>query len=330
MEKGFKIRESVADDDDKIISLVKLCLGDKSIRSVNFWNWKHTKNPYGKSYILLAFDEDKLIGLRTFMKWEWQINNKTYKCVRAVDAATHPDYRRKGLFSLLTESVLDIMKKEGVDFVFNTPNSKSLAGNLKMGWKELGKSNLFVKIGNPFEILYNRIFKKKFDTKNIAIQHRLTEEANILKVMSFFDNQLMANENNLAKPVNLDYFLWRYKDVPVYQYGCYTSDSFILFFRLLKKGRINELRICDLIINKTKNKIEFKKAINQLLKSYRADLATLTVEGNLELETIAKRNGFMNYGNKGLTVVLKTVNQDIDSFLDRKKWAWTSGDLELF
>jgi GNAT superfamily N-acetyltransferase len=73
----------------------------------------------------------------------------TINAVRAVDTATHPDWQGRGIFSRLTLGALDDLRDDGVDCVFNTPNDKSRPGYLKMGWQQVGKVPVSVRLTGP-------------------------------------------------------------------------------------------------------------------------------------------------------------------------------------
>ena len=63
-------------------------------------------------------------------------NGITFRCVRAVDTATHPDFQRRGIFRLLTRPGSKWRAEQGLDLIFNSPNEKSGAGYLTMGWQK--------------------------------------------------------------------------------------------------------------------------------------------------------------------------------------------------
>jgi GNAT superfamily N-acetyltransferase len=50
-----------------------------------------------------------------------------------------PDYQGRGIFTRLTLHAIDELAREGVAFVFNTPNDQSRPGYLKMGWEVVGQ-----------------------------------------------------------------------------------------------------------------------------------------------------------------------------------------------
>ena len=65
--------------------------------------------------------------------------------VRAVDTATDPGWRRRGLFSELTRQLVEEVRRDGTAFVFNTPGASSRPGYLKLGWQEVGRLPLLVR-----------------------------------------------------------------------------------------------------------------------------------------------------------------------------------------
>jgi GNAT superfamily N-acetyltransferase len=104
------------------------------------FNWKHCQNPFGESPAWVALHEGRVVGFRTFMRWEFlDDNGHVITAVRAVDTATDPDYRGLGVFRELTMLGVDELTTGGFGFVFNTPNDQSLPGYLKMGWQVVGR-----------------------------------------------------------------------------------------------------------------------------------------------------------------------------------------------
>src|SRR5690606_36953423 len=96
-----------------------------------------------------AVTENKIIGIRAFMRWRWQLGKETFSALRAVDTATHPDYRGRGIFKRLTLQAVGIATEDQDHLIFNTPNSQSLPGYLKMGWQEVAKLNIRLRPVNP-------------------------------------------------------------------------------------------------------------------------------------------------------------------------------------
>src|SRR5688572_28823803 len=156
------IRGATQMDEPAIIELLKRSLGESLIPiSEKFWNWKHNQNPFGSSYVLLAEENDQIIGVRAFMKWKWRWKGELYSAIRAVDTSTHPDHQGKGIFKKLTLHQLEICKQKGEHFVFNTPNNDSRPGYIKMGWVQQGKMPLKIKLLRPLNLAFNKVLNKE-------------------------------------------------------------------------------------------------------------------------------------------------------------------------
>jgi hypothetical protein len=73
------------------------------------------------------------------MRWDLHTaDGRVVRCARPVDTATHPDFERRGVFRALTNEAIDQARDQGIELIFNTPNAKSGAGYLSMGWGEVG------------------------------------------------------------------------------------------------------------------------------------------------------------------------------------------------
>jgi len=125
----------------QVLELLKASLGESASlrRTPDLFSWKHLDNPFGRSIMIVAHDRGTITGFRAFMRWDLvTVNGDRVRCVRAVDTATHPDYRRRGIFRTLTLAAVEVAEGEGIDMIFNTPNPRSGAGYASMGWTEVG------------------------------------------------------------------------------------------------------------------------------------------------------------------------------------------------
>ena len=142
------IRAFEEQDLPAVLETMRLALGETAIlkRTRDLFVWKHFLNPFGRSIMLVADAGGVIAGLRAFMRWKLVTSGgETLRCVRAVDTATHPGFRRRGIFRKLTLSALDAARDDDVDLVFNTPNPKSGAGYRSMGWVDVGKIGVMVR-----------------------------------------------------------------------------------------------------------------------------------------------------------------------------------------
>ena len=147
---GLEVRPATGSDREEVLALLGRSLGsDGDPRYPALFAWKHDENVFGPSPMWVATEAGRVIAFRAFMRWEFERGGRVLRAVRAVDTATDPDYQGKGLFTRLTMLGLDEMRADGVDFVFNTPNSQSRPGYLKMGWREVGNVPAAVRFTGP-------------------------------------------------------------------------------------------------------------------------------------------------------------------------------------
>ena len=142
------VRRATTDDRPAILDLLADSLGwDRDDAFAEFFDWKHTQNPFGVSPAWIAVADGRTVGFRTFLRWEFEHpDGRLRHAVRAVDTATASDYQGRGVFRSLTMTAVEELTRESVDFVFNTPNDNSRPGYLRMGWTTVGRLPLVVRV----------------------------------------------------------------------------------------------------------------------------------------------------------------------------------------
>ncbi|WP_051931129.1 GNAT family N-acetyltransferase [Gillisia sp. Hel_I_29] len=311
------IREGTSSDTKEIISVLKASLGESKLpKTEEIWQFKHFDNPFGKSLILLAEEDDKIVGVRAFMRWQWQMGNKVFSAYRAVDTATHPNYQGKGIFKNLTLRALEIAKENGDHFIFNTPNSQSLPGYIKMDWKKVNKLKVHLAPVNPINFI-----RSKKDHQYVIQKNR--NESSFDELVRNF-NAINASRPELFSVKSSEYLAWRYENNPLQKYDVRSDDDFYLATYIKKHKKFNELRIVEQIYIDKKG-----------LKKLNDEIKLLTKNLNVHVITNSKKlpNILQLSGNLGPILTLRNLNFDIDmndELLDLKNWNYTIGDLELF
>lgn len=308
-------------EEKEIVELLKLSLGESLLpKSEAFWKWKHQQNPFGASKVLLAREEGQLIGLRAFMQWQWQNEQHTLRAVRAVDTATHPSFQGKGIFRKLTMQAVEECKAEGIHLVFNSPNPKSMAGYLTMGWKTVGKMPLCISVGSLLPRKADASFEKAFYER-----YHCKEAVNKLK--ENWHEQLKGGV--FRSPLNRNIVKWRYADCPVVQYGSIiSSGEFGFIFRLKPLNRFYELRICEAWLEDDKAAVKAAKAYARLRSAIRPAAVSMSPGTNALLK---RAMGFWLTLKQGpLTTVRPLALEDLSSFEHFNQWAPSVGAMELF
>lgn len=303
----MEIREANSDDIPGILKVLKRSLGETSSQKTEaIWRYKHIDNPFGKSLVLIAIQNEIIIGVRAFMRWNWQLGDKNFTAFRAVDTATDPDHQGKGIFKKLTLKAIEIGAQNGDNFVFNTPNDQSRPGYLKMGWEIVGKVYVNIKPVIPFsrgnEIEVN---------KNSEISNQVLLET----------KDTNAGKKMLFTPKDHNYLSWRYKNCLLQEYLIYETNEVFVAGYLKKHKYFNELRISEFISNGNN-----KLAKSQILNWAQDNKATIITSSKKIFRLGVSKN-------IGPILTLKDLNLDkLDKefCLNIGNWNNSLGDLELF
>jgi GNAT superfamily N-acetyltransferase len=339
------LRSATSDDTGRILDLVRLSLGEGRIpRDLPYWTWKHQENPFGESPMLLAESGDgDLVGLRVFMRWRWASRGNPVSAVRAVDTATHPDWRGQGIFSRLTRTMIDRMRDEGISLVFNTPNDQSRPGYLKMGWINIGRTSFWVKPLRPLRMVQSvlghgrspgeeAISKSDASLDAAAFLDRMGGES-----LDGFLSSLHATEPKLVTPRDTEYLRWRYARIPEFSYQAAGAldgrHGALAFFRTKPQSAQRELRFSELLVAPTRQSLALgAEVVRETLKSADADFATAMAAPGTPEQRVLVRCGFIPAPRLGPTFTVRPINrlQNGVNPLKRRNWRAAAGDLELF
>lgn len=312
-----------ASDSDipQIISVLKSSLGEEELPiSEKIWYYKHRENPFGKSVVLIARDGDRIAGVRAFMRWSWQYEQKKYSALRAVDTATHPDYQGKGIFKNLTLKAVRMCMEKGDNFIFNTPNDQSRPGYLKMGWKPVDN----IQVGLKPAI--NSFWKISTRKKDYKIRKEVPKED--LDELCLRWNRHLEISKSLFTPKSCDYLHWRYENNPLQKYQVFASQDLYIAAYVKKRKGFKELRISECITRDTNR--QTMHLIRRTLRKWSSSLGVQVISyapqtlnlGHLSLK-----------GNFGPVLTIKDLNltsTEASSFINMSKWNYSLGDLELF
>jgi len=256
----FSARAYQADDEAAVLALLHGALGGGRAfdRNSAFWQWKHFQNPFGHSLMTVAANGG-ILGLRAFLRWQFLVGPHRLSAVRAVDTATHPDYRRHGIFSTLTAITVDQAKREGIDLVFNTPNRASLPGYLKLGWVNVGKPRLWVKVLKPTRVarvlLFPRVHAEVNGTNDMApiapSEMLLSRSPNLEHLLA--DNDCLCG-NSIRTNRSVSFLKWRYCSAPTLPYYSYWRGSepstAVAIFRPNRRRGLKEIILSELLLRR--------------------------------------------------------------------------------
>ncbi|MDW3217890.1 MAG: GNAT family N-acetyltransferase [Acidimicrobiales bacterium] len=238
------VRRATDDDIPDAIDVAAAALGwDPADPNEAFFRWKHLDNPAGRSPMWLALDGAEIAGFRTMMRWNFVGSAGPRAAVRAVDTATHPDHQRRGIFRLLSTTAVDELTREGIEFVFNTPNDNSRPGYLRMGWREVGR------VPTRFAVTGVRAIPRLARARTAA--HKWSEPIDIGEPVDLALDDLVALADampaveGLATDRTRDHLAWRYGFEPLH-YRVVRTDDGAAVVRVRRRGAATEAVLAEL------------------------------------------------------------------------------------
>jgi predicted acetyltransferase len=330
----MEIREANHNDIPAIVALLKSSLGENLMpKSEPYWRWKHIENPFGESPVLLALENNLLVGVRAFMRWEWSGKEQLYKAVRAVDTATHPKHQGKGIFKKLTLSLVERCSNAGTHFIFNTPNSQSQPGYLKMGWQLAGKLPISIQIKKPIGIIKNVLTGGKSDASSADHQINLANALEHQGLPLLLEN-VASKKNFIATNLSIPYLRWRYVEVPVAQYSAINLEqgndlTGLIIFRVKQTRLGKELRITECLMQTDSAVRHGKQKLQNFVREHGIDYVTFSGTGDMHMKQLL--GVFAVKAAIGPMVTVRPLQvKEMELFRNFNTWSPSLGDLELF
>jgi GNAT superfamily N-acetyltransferase len=321
------IRRATIADRPAILDLMVASLGwQRDRRHEEMFAWKHDDNPFGPSPAWVAVEDDRVLGLRTFMRWAFEDGDERRRAVRAVDTATHPDAQGKGLFRTLTMTALEELTAEGVDWVFNTPNDKSRPGYLKMGWSEVGHLALSFRPGLSLrgfrESIVNRAAHAELWPVDVGGARSIRDflDGAAGEVTDLLDHAASAG-GVLRTARSVGYLRWRY-GFDALNYGVIghpkgASRGFAIY-RVRRRGSARELSLCE-VMTRPGDQASMRELVREAVKVAGPDF-TVALGDRLP--------GMVGLGARGPVLTARTAATVPPAGI--ASWQLSLGDVELF
>lgn len=345
---GYVLTPYADADEPQVLRLMEAALGPGPAggRSATLWRWKHLENPFGPSYTSLARTPDgEVVGLRTFMRWGFAYKGHTLHAVRAVDTATHPAHQRRGIFTALTQHVLQHAWHSGVDLVFNTPNRSSLPGYLKMGWHEVGRLQPLVRVLDWRRFAWGLArarARRRHAARAPAGPLFKAEPSSVAGVLARLDVEHLLRRaaatvpsTGIATRRSREYLEWRYARHPAIPYYAVThgqgdaADVLAVVRGNVRLG-LRELMLDELLLAYPAVQ-PAREVLDELAHRARADYIVALVAPSSAHWQVLRRCGFWPAPRVGMLLTARALRDGlpVDPYL-RASWALGLGDVEFF
>ncbi|MDL0131631.1 GNAT family N-acetyltransferase [Halobacterium salinarum] len=149
MPDDYVVRPFLEEDEEEFLDLHANVFGDKP---AEWFNWKYSENPYIDHVPILTVEEvqtGRCVGFRPHLALKLRKGSWRGVGLQPCDTIVHPDHRRQGLFTKMTQAAICKYKDEDIGFFFNFPNEQSRPGYLKLGWEVVGEMQTETRIRSP-------------------------------------------------------------------------------------------------------------------------------------------------------------------------------------
>jgi hypothetical protein len=147
----YEIRRYRHRDRSAFLSLYEAVWGRAKDRE--WFDWRFEGNPYGDGVeMIVAERAGTVVGVEPLLPLPVASGSGTVAARQPVDWIVHPDHRRRGLFTRMTERLLATVE-ERVPLLFNFPNDPLRPGLRKFNWTELGDRPTRYRFQSPEKIV---------------------------------------------------------------------------------------------------------------------------------------------------------------------------------
>ena len=141
---GGEIREG-RPDPEGLAALAEIIFPGEDISDPRFIRWMYEQNPGGRALEYVTLSGSLVSGHIAALPFRYKLGPRTVTAGLVVNAITHPGFRGKGIFIILTELLNKRCAEAGIEFTFGYANSNSERGCLRhLAYRELGRFPLWI------------------------------------------------------------------------------------------------------------------------------------------------------------------------------------------
>lgn len=331
------------DDADlpEVVSLLEAALGPAPAGTDRrtLFEWKHLHNPVGRSIALVGVDDGQIIGVRVFMRWHFRSGDHTpFLAVRAVDTATHPAAARQGVFSGLTKAAIEVASAEGVRFIYNTPNTKSAPGYLKMGWSQVTTIPMSLRPQRRIRVARAVLSRDLQSGSALPVPSAADVQPAVATLQQPEIAALVAEHARPLSGITTDrsmaFLRWRYADGPIAYHAIQRGTgetAAIGVFRMRRRGaRLTEV-VLDELLARPSGQAAVDAILHDLGAAVGADHVVTSLGPGWPWAPRLGRAGFRKAPGMGMLLTARPVApSDEPDPLVSANWEPTLGDIELF
>jgi hypothetical protein len=321
-----KILELDRTEINKVIDLFHVVWGGDKKLITTKTNWAFKDSTKSK-VLVLKNEEYEIISVRGALKWPLYYGDKSINTFQFHGTCVHPNYRRRGLFSLLNKEFVNDAASEGYELIFNVSVKASRLGYEKLGWKYIKGFRRLTLFNKPRNLIKSKIAKE-----NIELRHK---EQPIVKpeAISISGDFLIQREKQFKNLIHTKYtneFInWRLSNKNE-NYQCSETENAIVIYKVKFSGNVKELIIGEVFLLENRYSY-FNKAMKKLIKSVKPDLTYTYIFNTHPFYNHYLKTFFLpNPLNYNLHFGTRTLGEENKNMLENKKWGVSFLDIDTF
>lgn len=320
---NYVIKENINEVDvDDVSKLFFEIWGGNLKRTESKTFWAFNTKP---SYVLTAYDNNKLIAVRGGFEWKFCVKNDIISACQVHGACVHKDYRRVGLFSLLTKQYVDGLIKQKKELLFNVSVLASRLGNEKLGWRYIKGLHRLTYFKNF------RSFVSEF--KNRGKDNHYFESIKPQVETDISDVFLVERNKHLRKFIHTEYtrdfFLWRISNKEEGYHILQNSYGAVVYKIRIMNG-LKKLVVGEYFLKEKSLKV-FRKVHKDLLRHEQPEIVYTYMTKSHPYYSYTLLSGFLlNPLNYNLNMGVRWLDTEKQEKLKNEKWALSFIDIDTF
>lgn len=149
-----RVRRFEPTDRDDFLDLYEAVWGRAISRE--WFAWRYEETPYADDvHVLVADDGERLVGAEPCLVLPVRAGGETATAHQPADWMVHPDARRQGIFTRMTEHLLEGAPWDPPRLYFNFPSAAILPGLRRFDWRVAGTLPSYYRLHRPTACLAN-------------------------------------------------------------------------------------------------------------------------------------------------------------------------------
>lgn len=309
-------------------------------RGEDHYRWKFFDNPDGPPVISVAEDAGKLVGQYALWPTRMRLGSAVVLGAQSLDTMTHPDYRRQGMFTVLTEHCMNLATDRGVEVLYGFPLENTIQGFIhKLDWQCTGNVPIWIRPlhpskhyrvpnwASPFADIVSKVLPKG-NCRQFHLENAIPAKPSLELLL----NEWRSQKGRCRVERTYERFLWRYSENSGMKYrwvAAYEGEhlkSIAIWGVEIRNGNAVLAEVIGMEPDAIEAAISW--VIRQALQSDCPLL--LAVSSLISVNSIFKRTGFFQRGSLPLIVRKLTARTLGANIHMHELWDIFGADLDTF